>query len=110
MSGRPRIETFDRDNQLVSIVFKHRGKENAIGTQELTRALNEKGYKIDAHHIHSVILKIITERHLPICSKMGQGYYWATTKQDIQASIDDMQAKIDGLQNRIDFLKSFIIE
>jgi hypothetical protein len=39
-----------------------------------------------------------------------KGYYWGTSKQDIQGAIDELQYKIQGLQERIDLLKSFIYE
>ena len=110
MSGRPRLETFQRDNCLVDIVFQHKGRENAIGTQELVRALNESGYKVQADHIHSIIKKVVLERHLPICALTQHGYYWATSKQDLQSCIDELQDKINGLQERIDLLKNFICE
>ena len=110
MSGRSRIETFKRDNLLVDIIFQHKGKENAIGTKELVLALSERGYKVSAEHIHGIVTKVVFERHLPICSASHIGYWWATSKQDIQVAIDELQDKISGLQERIDLLKSFIYE
>ena len=110
MSGRKRIETFQRDNCLVGIIFDHRGKENAIGTQELVRALRENGYSVQADHIHGIVKKVVLERHLPICALTQSGYYLATSQQDLQCCIDELQNKINGLQERIDLLKSFICE
>ena len=110
MSGRSRIETFKRDNLLVDMIFQHKGKENAIGTKELVLALSERGYKMKADRLHTVIKKITFERHIPICSVGHSGYYWATSKQDIQLAVADLQEKIIGLQERIDLLKSFIYE
>lgn len=83
-------------------------EENAIGTQEMVLALKEKGFKERADQIHQIVGKIILERHLPICSANYCGYWWASSKQDIQCAIDSLQRKIDGLQERIDLLKSFI--
>ena len=110
MSGRPRLETLNRDNELVSIIFQHKGIKNAIGTQELVLALRKKGYTVRADFIHQLILKIINERHLPICGKCHSGYYWAKSKQDIKESIAELSAKIKGLQERIAFYESFIYE
>ena len=110
MSGRNCIETFKRDNQLVDIIFQHKGKENAIGTKELACALNERGYSVSPDIIHGIVKKVIFERHLPICAVVHCGYYWGTSKQDIQFAIDELQEKIYGLQERIDLLKSFICE
>ena len=108
--GRKRIDTLKRDNLLVDIIFQHKGKENAIETKELTLALNERGYSVRGDTLHDIVKKVTLERHLPICSKTHCGYYWATSKQDIQVAIDDLQGKINGLQERIDLLKSFIYE
>lgn len=110
MSGRPRLETFQRDNCLVDIILQHKGKENAIGTQELVRALNESGYKVQADIVHGTIKKVVLERRLPICALTHKGYYWATSKQDLQSCIDELQDKINALQERIDLLKIFICE
>lgn len=43
------IDAFKRDNLLVGIIFQHKGKENAIGTQELASALNEGGTRRDTN-------------------------------------------------------------
>ena len=110
MSKRPQIETFNRDNALVDIIYQHKGRENAIGTQELAKALKECGYTVRAEHIHQTVRRVVLERHLPICALTQHGYYWATSKQDLQSCIDELQDKINGLQERIDLLKSFICE
>ena len=110
MSGRNRYETFKRNNLLVDIIFQHKGSQNAIGTQELAHALNERGYSVKPDGIHLIVTKIVFERRLPICSMVHKGYYWGTSKQDIQNAIDELQCKIQGLQERIDLLKSFICE
>lgn len=110
MSGRKRIETFKRDNVLVDIIFQHKGKENAIGTQELILAMNERGYKVSKDHLHGVVAKVTTERRLPICSAVHRGYWWATSKQDLQVAINELEDKIQALQERVDLLKSFVIE
>lgn len=110
MSGRSRIETFKRDNAVVDIIFSHKGIENAIGTKELVLALSERGFKERADFIHSIIQKIVYDRHIPICSAVHRGYYWASSKQDIMIAVDELQEKICGLQERIDLLKSFICE
>lgn len=105
-----RIKAFERDNLLVNIIMAHKGKENAIGTQEIVLELDKNGYKLPADQLHQIIKKITVERCLPICSLTNCGYWWATSKRDIQTAIDGLQSKIDGLQKRIDLLKSFICE
>lgn len=109
MSGRPRLETLNQDNCLVDIIYQHKGKENAIGTQELVRALGERGYKVKADHIHGIVARVVLARCLPICALTHYGYYWATSKQDLQSCIDELQDKVQALQGRIDLLKSFIV-
>lgn len=110
MSSRNRLETFERDNLIVSIIFQHKGKENAIPMKELATILNENGYIGLEKSIHSIVKNIIFERYLPICSLVGYGYWWGGSKQDIQDAINGLQDKIDGLQKRIDLLNSFIAE
>ena len=111
MMGRSTsIEAFKKNNEIVNIIFQHKGKENAIGTKELVSLLSEKGYTVKPDQVHSIIGSIIADRHIPICSLNRRGYYWAISKQDIQFAIDDLQKKINGLQERIDLMKSFICE
>ena len=110
MSGRTRVETFKRDNEVIDIIFSHKGKENAIGTQEFARELNQRGYKLPADQIHGIVRKVMLERRLPICATVKRGYYWATSKQDLQSCINELQDKADALQERINLLKSFICE
>lgn len=104
------FEAFKRDNILVDIIFQHKGKDNAIGTQELRRAMAYSGYTVSAEYVHSLVNKVVFERRIPICSVAQSGYYWATSKKDIQLAIDELQGKIGGLQERADLLKSFIFE
>ena len=110
MAGRKQIQIFERDNALVDIIYNHKGKENAIRTRELTRALNERGYSVRADNIHNIVNNVMRERHLPICSVTHVGYFWAKSRQDIQAGIDELQGRIYGLQERINLLESFIFE
>ena len=110
MGNKRYIDSFKKDNCLVDIIYQHKGKENAIGTREIVRALGECGYKVQPDNIHTIVKRVVLERHLPICALTQHGYYWATSKQDLQSCIDELQYKIDGLQERIDLLKSFICE
>lgn len=110
MARKSALETLKRDNLLVDIIFQHKGKSNAIGTKEIVQLLTEKGYEMRADILHQTIRRVVTERRLPICSVCHHGYYWATSKKDVQNAIDDLQGKIQGLQERIDLLKNFIYE
>ena len=108
MSNRRKLQTFERDNLVVDIIFQHKGKENAIPMKELAFILTEKGYKTSVDIVHSIVKRVMFDRHLPICSLTCCGYYWGGSRQDIEDAIDELQSKIDGLQERIDLLKSFI--
>lgn len=110
MRGRKRIETLKRDNELVDIIFQHKGIENAIGTKELAIALSERGWKVKVDDIHKMVSKITLERRLPICGIVHKGYYWATSKQDILSCVNELQSKIEAMQIRCELLKSFICE
>ena len=103
------IQSLKRDNLLVDILFQHKGKQNIISAKEITAILKENGYETMGNNIHNVIRKVMLERRLPICSVNSKGYFWATTKEEIQMNIDDLQGRIEEMQNRIEHLKSFII-
>lgn len=109
MAGKPQIETFERDNLLVDIIFHHKGKENIISAKEIVAILTENGYETRRSSIHQVIRKVMFERRLPICSANSKGYFWATSKEEIQMTIDDLQSRIAEMTNRIEHLQSFII-
>ena len=110
MAGKYQIETFKRDNLLLDIIFQRKGKENIISAKEITTILNENGFKTKQDCIHQIVRRIILERRVPICSLNYKGYFWATTKDEIQMSVDHLQSRIAEMQKRIDVLKSFIIE
>lgn len=110
MANATQIKTFKRDNLLVDIIFQHKGEQNVISAKEITTILNENGYQTKTDHIHGIVKKMVIKRRLPICSANARGYYWATAKEEIQATIGDLQNRIAEMQKRIDVLKSFIIE
>lgn len=69
------FEAFKRDNVLVDIIFQHKGIDNAIGTQELRRAMAQRGYTVRADYVHSLVNRVVFERRIPICSVAKSGYY-----------------------------------
>lgn len=103
------IETLKRDNLLVDFLFQHKGKDNIVSSKQICEFLNERGYHIKPECINAIIRRVMFERRLPICSLNSKGYFWATTKEEIQKTIDDLQGRIEEMQNRIEHLKSFII-
>ena len=105
-----RTETVKRDNLLVEYLLEHKGREKAVSRHDIAEYLTENGYEQKASTVHIIISSILKERHLPICSINGNGYYWAKTKADILASIDELQSRITAMQEHIEHLKNFIME
>lgn len=105
-----RTETFKRDNLLVEYLLYHKGRENAVSRHDIAEYLTANGYEQKASTVHIIISSILKERHLPICSVNGKGYYWAKTKADILASIDELKSRITAMQEHIEHLKNFIME
>ena len=105
-----RTETVKRDNLLVEYLLEHKGRENAVSRYNIAEFLTDNGYEQKASTVHIIISSILKERHLPICSINGKGYYWAKTKADILASIEELQSRITAMQEHIEHLKNFIME
>lgn len=104
------IQALKRDNLLVDFLFEHKGIQNIVSAKAICEFLNERGYHASLGSIHQVIRKVMFERHLPICSVNSKGYFWATSKEEIQMSIDDLQGRVAEMTNRIELLQSFIIK
>lgn len=98
-----------RDNLLVEFLLNHKGQENAVNRYDIADFLTSKGFLQSASTVHGVIAKIIEERHLPICSLNGKGYFWAKSKDDILVSIAELESRIEALKEHISFLENFII-
>jgi hypothetical protein len=105
-----RTETVKRDNLLVEHLLDHKGRENAVSRHDIAEYLTANNYPQKAQTVHGIIERLIRERHLPICSINGKGYFWAKTKADILASIDELQSRITAMQEHIEHLKNFIME
>ena len=103
-------ESFKRDNLLTEYLLAHKGIENAVTRHDIAKYLSENVYKQKPSTVHTIIYRIIRERHLPICSKQSYGYFCAKTKYDILTCIDELQARADSLLNHINHLKNFIME
>ena len=103
-----RRETYKRDSLLKNLIYKHKGLENAIKTREICKQFNEWGKPINARSLPQIIKRLRYERGLPICYQRGKGYFWATSKKDIQITIEDLQSQIYALQTTINFMKGFI--
>lgn len=104
------IEMLKRDNLVVDLIFKHKGRENSIPAKEIQKALMENGFKVNIINIGSLVNHIKFERHLPICFVNSKGYFWATKKEEIMLTIKDLEGRVNKMLEHADFLKSFIIE
>lgn len=104
-----RSEVIKRDNILVEFLRQHRGGENCVSSEAISKYLNDKGYATRSDCVNSIVKKVMFERTLPICHKNSKGYFWAETREEIQQSIADLQGRIDEMQSRIEHLKHFII-
>lgn len=102
------MQVMKRDNIIVDLLARRRGRDNCISAKAICDFLNDNGFPTKVDHIHNIVRKIMCERYLPICSANGKGYFWAESQTDIQSSIDDLQSRIDEMQNRIEILKKFI--
>ena len=105
-----RTEAVKRDNLLVDYLLEHKGQNNAVSATEIVEYLTANNFPTAVGSIHILITKLKMERHLPICSTIADGYFWAKSRAEIQAFIDHLQARIDGLQEHIEHLKNFIME
>jgi hypothetical protein len=105
-----RTETVKRDNLLVEYLLDHKGREKAVSRHDIADYLTANGYPQRADTVHGIIERLIRERHLPICSLNGKGYYWAKNKADILFCIEEMQSRIGALNEHIEHLKNFIME
>jgi hypothetical protein len=94
----------------VEYLLEHKGRENAVSRHDIAEYLTDNGYEQKASTVHIIISSILKERHLPICSINGKGYYWAKNKADILCCIEEMQSRIGALNEHIEHLKNFIME
>lgn len=99
-----------RDNILVEYLYNHKGAENAASQYDIASYLEAQGYKQKLGTVASLIRRITKERYLPICSINGKGYYWASSKADVQAAIADLEGRVAALTEHIDRLKMFLFE
>ena len=103
-------QIYMRDNFLRNLLYKHKGIDNAISTQDIIKELEVYGRPIKERSLPQLIQKLRYKRGVPICYKRGKGYFWAISKNDIDITINDLQNQIYGLQTTINFMNSFILE
>ena len=103
------IQMFKRDNYMVEIIKKHKGRSNPIASNKLCSMLNELGYETKVRNIGNIVSRIMYERNLPIGYVNGRGYYWATCEEDILPVIADLESRRYEMQRHIDHLRNFIM-
>jgi hypothetical protein len=89
--------------------LEHIGEKNCVSSKSISEYLGDCGYVVKTDSVHGLVRKIMMSRTLPICHVNGKGYFWAETKEEIQASINDIEGRISEMQNRVKILKKFIV-
>lgn len=103
-------ENIRKENIVVGTLFEHKGEESAITAQELADILKRNGFNIQKRSLNNMITKIKLERRIPICYMRSKGYFWATKKSEILATVRDLRLMIASLEEHAQFLESFIME
>ena len=103
-------EVVKRNDLLVDLLSKHRGVANSISAKEIMQYMGEHGYHTSNNALRRLITQVKLERTLPICYKRGYGYFWASSRADIEVTIKDLEFMVASLKEHIEHLKRFIIE
>lgn len=102
-------DVFKRDTILFNWLREHKGDGNKVTSAEVVKYLEEYGYSIKRNNVGSLICKIMYERNAPICFSNTKGYYWATTRDELERTISDLESRRNSLQEHIEHLKGFMI-
>ena len=101
---------FKKDKFILNELKKHKSKDNPLTAKELIKTLKDAGF--EEYTISGVSCRvrgISREYYLPIVH-CEFGWYWATSRKDIEECIEHLQSVIEGYQKRINHLKSFLPE
>lgn len=102
-------DVFKRDTLLVNWLKEHKGNINSVSSRDVQKFLMDNGYSIKVTNVGTLINKIMYERNAPICYSNTKGYYWGTTRDELEATIADLESRRNALQEHIDHLKGFMI-
>ena len=102
-------DVFKRDTLLFNWLREHKGEANKVTSHDVQKFLEENGYSIKRNNVGTLINKIMYERNAPICYSNSTGYYWATTREELEKTIADLESRRNSLQEHIDHLKGFMI-
>ncbi len=109
MAGQKSYDVFRRDTIVFNYLREHKGEANKVTSYDIQALLMENGYSIKRNNVGSLVNKIMYERNAPICFSNKKGYYWATSREEIEKTIADMEKRRNSLQEHIDHLKGFMI-
>ena len=104
-----RYDTFKMDMKLLEYLKQNKGAENVRSRKEVKKFLDSEGYSIALSSVPATVSRVRQRFNAPICFVNSNGYFYATSKQELQSSIDDLEKRRDSLQEHIDFLKSFML-
>ena len=96
-------DCFKRDMVLLEFLKQHKGKENVVGSSEISSHLAKHGYT--TKNVRPLVKKIMYDYNAPICHFNANGYFWAKTRDDILGSIKDLECRIKALNEHIAHLK-----
>ena len=102
-------DVFKRDTLLFNWLREHKGEANKVTSYDVKSFLEENGYSIKRNNVGTLINKLMYERNAPICYSNSTGYYWATTREELEKTIADLESRRNSLQEHIDHLKGFMI-
>lgn len=103
-------QVMKRDDALINYLYNHKGVENCVSSKEIAEYITAQGYPLKINTVHGVVARLVTEKHLPVCSYNANGYYWAASKNDIKIAIADLESRINAMQERANALKAFLFE
>jgi arginine repressor len=101
-------DVFKRDTLLLDFLRAHKGEENIVTSQEIQEYLQENGYSVNTG-VASMVSRIMYERNAPICFSNAKGYYWATSREELEKTIADLESRRNALQEHIEHLKGFML-
>jgi hypothetical protein len=102
-------DVFKRDTLLFNWLREHKGEQNRVTSHEIQKFLEKNGYSIKRNNVGTLINKIMYERNAPIVYANTKGYYWATTREELEKTIADLESRRNSLQEHINHLKGFMI-
>ena len=103
------FSTFKRDTLLFNWLREHKGEQNKVTSYDVQSFLRENGYSIQRNNVGSLINKIMYERNAPIGFSNVKGYYWGTSREELEKTIADLESRRNALQEHIEHLKGFMI-